>query len=181
MATELKASIKGLDKLAKKLARLKRPVTRSEADSIGQSAVATMKEMISKGLSPISGPDIRQRFAPYKWASAKKSERSGKYPWSKMKQYPGKKVTPVNLKLSGGQLDDLAYEVKELAGGGTGVEIGYDDEQAIKQESGHREGVNGQASRPTIPVPKNGERFATKVEQAYLRILNAAIKKIIDS
>jgi hypothetical protein len=62
---------------------------------------------------------------------------------------------------------------------GVAVNIGYDDQLSIKKESGHREGVNDQPSRPTIPVIKNGEEFASRIQQAYLRILNAAIKRII--
>lgn len=176
----LKAKITGLEKLQAKLRRLKRPVTRKEADQIGTQAVAIMRDLVSKGISPVKGPGLGTKFPAYKWSKASKKERADKYPYAVMKRYPDKKVTPVNLRLTGKQMASLNYDVLENPKG-FAVSIGYDDTLSIKKESGHREGVGGQPSRPTIPVVPSGEEFAQKIQQAYLRVLNAAVKSVIDA
>lgn len=182
MAFKATAKLTGLDKLQKKLKRLQRPVEREEAKAIGEAVVAVMKDMISKGQSPVIGGGFGTRFPAYKWAQASKGDRSGRYPWSAMRKYPDKRVTPVNLRLSGDQLSDLGYKVVSRPGGSLGVDIGYPEgSKSALKEQGHREGVHGQPKRPTIPRVNAGEQFASRVQQAYLQILNAAIKKICSS
>jgi hypothetical protein len=115
--------------------------TKSELDDLGFMIVEKMKELISRGISPITG----KRFPAYKDA----------------KRYPAKQkpARPVNLWLSGDFLDSLVARVK-----GTRkptITIGFDSQESNRKESGHREGANGQLERPIIP--EGSETFSKGV------------------
>lgn len=149
---------------------------------VGVAACNRMLELIARGISPIEG---KGRFAEYKWAGnlkaikkqlgAKNSKKiakaikSSKYPYSAMKKYPNKKVRPVNLQLSGEFLNDLQPRVQ-----GKELTIGYHGKSALK-ESGHREGVNGQPSRPTIPI--RNEKLNASVFKTILITLDSIFKQ----
>lgn len=138
-------------------------LTQPEARDVGQRAVERMKRLISAGQSPIEGPGISARFAPYK----------------KPERYPGKRKphSPVNLRLTGEMLDDLHYGIRPDGEGGFVAEIGYTDTKQILKESGHREGQNGQPRRPTIPDPSRGESFVSSITDAYRKVVLDAIRK----
>lgn len=164
----LKFSAKFNEAVAKRIADRftkveEKMLTKNDARSIGVAIVQEMKALISKGISPIKGIG---RFPAYK------NPREG-YPASIKKQYPNKRTTPVNLKLTGRQLADLGYSVTK-----NGIEIGYSSRDAIEKERGHREGVNGQPKRPTIPLTKLGEEFAQKIQDIYLKIVQRNAKKL---
>lgn len=114
-----------------------------------------------------------------KQATLKKSADKLKktYPYSVQKKYPSKKPRPVNLFLSGDFLSNLSYKLG-LNGKKRVIEIGYFDALSAKKEQGHREGVNGQPSRPTIP--KGGESFNETIKLDIMRILKQAMKKAFD-
>lgn len=159
---KFKGAITGVPAIKNKLDKLGRGLTRDEADTVGRNAVEKMKEMISKGLSPVRGGDTRPRFPKY----------------LNPKRYPGKKkpASPVNLQLTGAFLKNLGYKVVQRAKG-WGAEIGYDDPEQIVKEQGHREMANGQPHRPTIPMQSEGEAFARSVEDSYLRIILGAFRR----
>ena len=116
-----------------------------------------MKSVIESGTSPIEG--------------------KGKFPrYKDPKRYPGKlkKPTPVNLKLTGEFLDALTADVVQ-GDYGKAVEIYYAGDQEVK-EQGHREGSNGQPSRPTLPALK-GEQFSARIRKLYTDILR---KRVLD-
>jgi hypothetical protein len=150
--------------IIKKLGGLKAIITKKDADEIGRNCVEAMLEMIGKGTSPIQG---NGRFPRYK--------NKLRYP-GKANNKRGKLNSPVNLKLTGQFLNALNYKVMKTKEGYS-VSIGFDDRLAQKKEQGHREGVNGQPERPTIPQPKNGETFARLVQQEYLTVIEAAVKR----
>lgn len=107
---------------------------------IGETAIAGMKDLISKGFSPIAG---KGRFPAYK----------------NKDKYPGKRKLPrpVNLYLSGDFLDSLSSKNLKRS-----VSFFYKGRENQLKETGHAEGHNGQPKRPTIP--EKGERFAKIIE-----------------
>lgn len=160
MSLVAKIDAKTLENIAKKCEALKKPITKSDADAVGEGVVDEMKNLISKGVSPIEGVG---RFPAYKDA----------------KKYPGKRKpkTPVNLKLSGDFLDALDYQTVQ-ARAGYGTKIFYKGKEDIK-EQGHRDGANGQRVRPTIPI--KGETFAQRVQRVFAEIYNKRIESILKS
>jgi hypothetical protein len=144
-----------LDTIAKRLEGLKKPITRKDAEEVGDGVVTEMKNLITKGVSPIEG---NGRFEGYK----------------NPKKYPGKRKpkTPVNLTLSGDFLDALSYSTVQSPSG-YGTKIFYQGSKENKKEEGHREGANGQKKRPTIPL--NGETFAARIQRVFAEIYNKRI------
>lgn len=147
---------------------------------VGENLIDEMKIAIEKGISPIKEAG---RFPAYKWAGKKQLARksgskkkkvdrefSNKYPYSAMKDYPQKKERPVNLKLSGEFLKNLKAKVVNKI-----LRIGFFEGPWDKYESGHREGVHGQPSRPIIPI--DGENFSNSV---YRRLVKS-LQSVFDS
>ncbi len=167
-------------------------MVRSDYSYIGDRTTAEMKNLISKGISPISQWG---RFPGYKWAakanairklarSLTKSRRArarqkasditkGRYPYSVMGKYPDKQVRPVNLKLSGRFLNALKSRIL-----GQKILIGFFDQKNSLIEEGHRtggvKGVNDQPKRPIIP--QGSETFSRSV---YERLLEATKLKLL--
>lgn len=138
-----------------------RHLKREEAEQIGKQTVAAMKSLIASGTSPIEG---KGKFAPYKHPQ----------------RYPGKRKahSPVNLRLTGEMLDSLGYVVLPRNGkDGFAAYIGYDSVQSTLKESGHREGVNGQPRRPTLPNAGKGERFVSAIVEAYRKVVMTGFRK----
>jgi hypothetical protein len=162
-AFQFKYNKKFFDDLSKQVEGLEKGVTKSVANKVGVAAVKEMKRMIGAGLSPIRG---KGRFPAYK--------DTDRYPGRVRRDYPRKKNTPVNLKLSGDMLKSLDYEsVKDGAAYKTLVD--YMDSQEKKKEQGHREGVNSQPRRPTIP--QGNEKPAKSIEEVCLDIYLEALEK----
>jgi hypothetical protein len=152
--------------LQKKLEQLNDGViTQDDAEQIGRDMVTEMKDMISKGISPIKSVG---RFAAYK-------DPNYGYPSTVRDEYPDKAKTPVNLKLSGNFMRALTSGVKKL-GNGFGIEIGYNNPIEQDKEKSHREGNRGQAKRPTIPI--EGEQFAQRIQNVLLKAVREKIKKL---
>lgn len=151
--------------VVKKLQALQDPVTKIDAKDIGEQSLSKMKELISKGISPVKGPSLSTRFPAYLHPE----------------RYPGnrKNKSPVNLYLTGKFLADLQSKVINTASGWR-AEIGYNKQSEKVKEKGHRHGANGQPSRPTIPQVGLGETFASTIQQVYLKLFNSSIKRIID-
>lgn len=116
-----------------------------------------MKEMISRGSSPIAG---NGRFPAYK----------------NRKKYPGKQkpATPVNLYLTGKFLSQLVAQVSPVRGN---IRIGFNSKYGKTLEQGHREGAKGQPSRPIIP--EENERLAKPIRAAILELYTNAVRKYL--
>lgn len=142
-----------------KLAELKKPINRDTAIAVNKAVIAEMKDMITKGISPIEGTG---RFPGYK----------------NPKKYPGKKKpkTPVNLTLTGKMLKALKGFVEPTKSGYASV-IQYTGGEEVKEE-GHREGANKQPKRPTIPLINKGENFAQRILRVISRIYRDRIKTL---
>ena len=164
----VKIDTKTLQAFSEKVGKLRNPFSKEEAKAMGEAVVGEMKDMISKGISPIAG---NGRFPGYLHANTK-----GKYPEKARKDYPSKRSRPVNLHLSGDQLHSLVskpYQARK----GWGVEVGYWDSLSKKKEEGHRVGVHGQPSRPTIP--QDGERFALRITELCYEHLRNSVLRIV--
>ncbi len=175
--------------LKKAAALALKQIDRKDKMEIGDAAIDEMKKVIAKGISPIKGVG---RFEAYKWAGAanritkiakgltgarKKSARQkasdlkkGKYPFSMKNKFPNKRERPVNLFLSGDQLSNLITKPTQ-----SGLEVGYYDKLSAQKEQGHREGVNGQPRRPTIP--KNGEEFSPSIYRRIVDVVTSIVGK----
>lgn len=152
------------------------------ANAVGYTIRQRMLQLIARGISPIFGYG---RFPGYKGVSAARktsakaramrSSKSGRkpYPFSVQKQFPAKRPRPVNLFLSGSFLSDLTFAVASL-GRKKVIEIGYFEELSAKKESGHREGVNGQPKRPTIP--KGNETFSSVIISDILSLFRQGLR-----
>jgi hypothetical protein len=137
--------------------RAKLKATRKIASFIEQK----MKDLISKGISPIFGKGRFEGYAAQRYGKQKKKF----YPDSVKKDFPSKRRRPVNLFLSGDFLKSLkAYPVSVGK-----IFIGYTTKYGKKLESGHRDGVNGQPNRPTIPEKPN-ERFAQPILSGIIKL-----------
>lgn len=139
-----------------------------DAQRMGKEVVAEMKDLISKGISPIAGVG---RFPPYKHAGVK-----GKYPDNQKRKFPSKRSRPVNLFLSGKQMRALRFRVTRNKQG-AGIEVGYFDSDEAKKEQGHREGVNDQPQRPTIPTGEEG--FAEKIRRIVFRHFQESVSRYV--
>lgn len=170
------------------------------SSAIGFSIRSRMLSLISKGISPVGN---RGRFPEYKGVTQSKKLRQSlrvinrlksanpaqvqrkkaqlrrsldkskkAYPFSVQKDFPSKRPRPVNLFLSGDFLSNLTYLISGI-GKKAVIEIGYIDDLSAKKESGHREGVNGQPKRPTIPT--GNESFSTIIVQDVAKIVKAAL------
>ena len=142
-------------------------VKREIQNSLGEELVKKMKDLVSKGISPIEG---HGRFPAYK-SSTKEKKR---YPDTVKGKFPSKRRRPVNLGLTGQFLNHLSY-ILDFAQDKFGIRLGFFDEESIQKEKGHREQANGQAFRPIIP--KGKEKLSKAVYMEAMRIIKSAIKK----
>ncbi len=175
--------ITGMDRVKKAVRDRTKKASVTSADKIGQTTIRMMKDHIAKGNSPIAGYG---RFPAYK--QSYKDQIEGKVAFYRDEQkrlrvfpprgvherFRGKKIRPVNLKLSGDFLSDLTWsKFKERFG--TGVRIRFKTKKSRLKEKGHREGANGQGIRPIIP--EAGENFRRdildKIVELYRRALGA--------
>lgn len=163
-------------KLMGKIENATKFFTADDASKMGEEVVITMKDMISKGISPIREVG---RFPAYKHQRVK-----GKYPANQQKNYPEKKQRPVNLTLSRDFLSALSSRIiKSGTKGKFPVEVGYilgnrGEVSASKKEQGHREGVNGQPKRPTIP--QGDEQFAAKIQKIIFTAYRESYKRYVN-
>lgn len=136
-----------------------RAVKKAVLEEAGDRMIELIRGYALTGVSPISG---NGKFPAYRGSYRDRIKRG---------QIPGKSLTPVNLELTGDFLTNLTREVlpdKTLL-------IGFDDELSQKKEQGHREGANGQAKRPIIPV--KDEVYKKKIMDVYYSAVTAAIEK----
>lgn len=155
------ANFKALNQLSGQITDAIKDVSRREVESLGKEIVTEMKDMISKGVSPIQGDG---RFPGYKKG----------YPNSARSRYPGKRSRPVNLKLSGEFLDALTFKVLGSSPNYR-VQVGFFDSENALKEKGHREGANGQEKRPVIP--QGSETFAKSIQTLIIDQFRAALER----
>lgn len=158
-----------LNRKMKKLTKAtKNIIDKRTARKTGKVVVSEMKDRISKGTSPISGGG---RFKKYKDAKVYPGNRKGK--------------RPVNLELSGHMLKGLKSDTELEFTGGYSTDIFYDNRgkdkngsTAAEKESGHREGVNNQPKRPSLPS-EPGEKFRRDITNKIRAIYSDRVLKLI--
>lgn len=205
MSIKLRVNQRHLEKTLKIIETLKADVIdRNTAKNVGEEVTDTMVKLISKGVSPIKGvgrfPEYKvnqkvsqalsdkgvnagnfhgkheKRLANRHNKRVKQDAQKNQYPYSVQDKYPNKRIRPVNLKLSGDMLANLVFRVVRAATG-YAVDIFYDGDED-KKEQGHREGVNGQPKRPSLPSVK-GEEFVVAIERIYSRIFRERIASLL--
>lgn len=144
LAQEIKA---GID--------LRKIFGRTQLNQIGEFTVGYIKDEIARGTSPIAG---KGRFPAYK----------------NPKNYPGKlkPSSPVNLKLTGQQLESLGFTVDVSK---TTIRVRYTNRLARLKEQGHREGVKGQPKRPSIPT--DGEQLNPRIVEKIRTLIAQIIRR----
>jgi hypothetical protein len=175
MPKKVKIDLSAIRILQKDISRAQKAFTRTRMSRTGKTIVKEMKSLISKGISPIRGPQLKTRFPAYKHAG-----KPNKYPANQIRMFPKKRQRPVNLFLSGEQMRDLDSKTIPFKGGHS-IRIEYKTQMSKDKESGHRDGINGQPKRPTLPVKRN-ERWAKTIENILVygikKALQAYVKKL---
>ncbi len=143
--------------------------SRTNARGLRQQAKA-----LSKAAKSATGNVKKQIRARQKTLRglASQAQRRG-YPDSlgpKVLAQTGKKARPVNLKLYGDFLENLEARVRDRI-----VEIGYFKQSEAIKELGHREGANGQAIRPTIPI--GNEKFNAAIDAEILKAIDEVLNR----
>lgn len=128
---------------------VRKKIPKRVLDEAGKEMIDEIKNLVSKGTSPIRGEG---KFAAYRGTYRDRIKKG---------KIPGKSLKPVNLTLDGDFMDSLEYKI--LAD--KTVSIGFYDSLSKKKEQGHREGANGQAQRPIIPLDE--ETFKKQIMDIY--------------
>lgn len=136
-------------------------INKSTADDIGRTVTNHIQDLTSKGISTVR--EFKRRMPAYK----------------NPPRYPGKRKPkrPVNLRLTGDFMNALTFKSRSSGTDGYKTEVFYNKESEDKKESGHREGVNGQPKRPTLP--QGNERFAKLIENDVVEIYKQALVNAI--
>lgn len=160
MPIKVKIDVTEIGSLIERIILLGRGVNKSTADEVGKVIVNKIRSLTAKGISPIKG---NARFPAYK----------------NPKRYPGRKKAkrPVNLRLSGLFMKSLSFKSKGRGNKSATTDIFYDDKLSDLKESGHREGVNSQPKRPTLP--QGDEKFSRRITDEITKIYKEALEKKI--
>lgn len=161
----LRASLRASKTLSKSAGR-----NRAEAK---RATTQQLKAAISAGLSAARAQKAIES------SKGRQADLQKGYPYSVQKEFPGKRPRPVNLFLSGAMLAALTFDIVQSTKNRVGVVVGYFDEEQAKKERGHREGVNGQPKRPTIPT--GSQTFNKTIELDIMSLLKQAIQKALRS
>lgn len=100
------------------------------------------------------------------------------YPYSVQKKYPGKKVRPVNLELSGDMLKMFTFDVV----GKNQVNVGmiHADGKILTIAIAHNEGpTNGAFPQRKFIASKEGEDYAVSIQREVKALFSAAIDRVI--
>jgi hypothetical protein len=173
MSIKVDVKFKGFDALKKKLGSraLNAAIfNKKTSEKVGKTVIIEMKNLIAKGISPIAAP-WPNKFEKYKpsYIDTIKKQKG---------EYRGKKVSPVNLKLTGDFLKSLTSGTVNNING-TFAKAFFNDETSALKEKGHREGANKQKKRPVIPI-KNEKFRATILTQAKKMYTEDAKKNLKD-
>ena len=175
----LKFNVKLFEKatktVRKRLDSFRTPLDKPEATQMGKRVIDEMKDMISKGISPIRG---NGRLPGYRGSYKERIIKDGSIKVGRRKRV-SKRLRPVNLELTGDFLKKLKFRVRKLKRSQK-ITIGFFDKKSKLKEQGHREGANKQRKRPIIPEPP-GEQFAQRIQDIILIFAgNFPISNIFD-
>lgn len=136
---------------------------------VGNKIIEMMKELISKGISPIKGYGRFIGYATQRNADKKAYPRDNRT----KKDYPNKQVRPVNLFLSGDMLGALKWMPYKF-----GVIVGVFDNEQKEKAKGHQKGTNRLPQRKFLPTTK-GESLNISIMREIKSIYIDKIKRII--
>jgi hypothetical protein len=163
-----------------KLGKLVREGPRQpELKDAGEVAVTAIKKLIASGTSPVEG------FGRYDAYGAQRNKIKGKkargYPLNVQKDFPNKKVRPVNLFLSGEMLDALGFQVKfRLQSFKTRLSIGFfgNISKSLREKIDTAQNGNILKNIPQRKIlPGPGETFTISIQRAIKNALVESIKK----
>lgn len=150
------------------------PGYKSVTESNRLKKQATSQRRLTKGLLKKSTKQRLRKSARENTALASKISKG--YPLSVKNKFPGKKTRPVNLRLSEDFIDSLKYMVQGV-NNNFKLAVGFFNKLSVDKEMGHRVGVNGQPSRPIIPI--NQERLAVSIQKLIFESFKRQIKNYI--
>jgi len=121
----------------------------------GYELIRTLQDIIKKGISPVDGEGRFQKYSE----SYRNAIKSGRY--------PSKKVSPVNMTLSGEMLGSLRFVKKNDK-----LFIEFEDEKAYW----HQNGKGRLPKRKLLPVSRF-DSFNKRITQLLIKALKTALKK----
>lgn len=155
--------------LKDRIRRLRKPINRKDGNRLGRGVVEEIKNTTLKGGSSVRGGEFGGRMPKYKPSYLDSIKRG---------RFPGKKIRPVNLRLTGDFMKSLKFKLAKTPQG-FAPDVGYFNRKSKQKEEGHREGANNQEKRPTIPEPKKGEKFGAKIDVFIRRFYRDTLRKLI--
>lgn len=147
--------------------------------NVGTILVEESKRFIGTGTSPVLGEG---KFEPYKAVTAGKhlrvSAASQKgYPYSVLKLFPDKTISPVNLSLTGDMLRALNFRQS-----GKSMEFGIfkanADQKVIDRAQANNEGTDRLPARPFIPN-QDGQEFNASIMRLVIDAVTLRIADLI--
>lgn len=138
---------------------------------MGFKVVEDMKQFMSAGQSPVKGVG---RFEAYS-TQRNKDPKKRLYPFNVKKEYPGKQVRPVNLKLSGDLYDSIDYRVIQ-----SGVQVGHFSPSKDIREKFEKHNLG---TDPRVPkrqyLPGQGQTFNVSIMRNLKELVISRIKSIL--
>lgn len=140
-------------------------MTGANVEIIGQRLVTMTRDFMLKGISPVDG----KKFALYK--------DTEKYPKNIRKNYPDKRNTPVNLKLTGDLHDSIGFK----SGGKNNLLFGIINPKGNVSDYAdvHNEGLRSDIARRTFLPTGRGETFNRTIMLELKRRLVSIIEKLL--
>ena len=136
-----------------------------------------MKKFIAVGKSPVKGVGRFDAYAAQRLGTQKGDAKS-KYPWPQRKgKYPGKKIRPINLHLSGKFLKQLTHWVVSK----NKISFGFNspDEKTKKLIETHNEGKHPDVPMRRFLPTRKGEDLVVSVKRKTLETLQLEVNKVV--
>ena len=159
-------NIKGNKALLRKLESLRQPIDRKTAKDLGEWVVKGIRDLTASGTSTVR--EFGRKMPAYRGSYRRRIIRGG---------FPGKRLRPVNLRLTGKFMRSLKSRVKKSKGGFSPI-VGYFNAKESAKEEGHRQGTNKQAKRPTLPT--SSESFHRAIEKMITKHLRDRLRAVIN-
>lgn len=144
----------------------------STAKKVGNKVVLLMKQLIAKGISPVRGVGKFLGYATQRLNDKTKYPRDSKT----RKEFPDKKVRPVNLFLSGEMLSELDHTRLK-----NGVQIGFHraSKRSKDKAETHNYGTGSVPKRKFLPVDSKDElnvSIMREIKSIYINRIKSIIK-----
>jgi hypothetical protein len=163
-----------------KLGRLiKEGPRKPDLQEAGEIAIVAIKKLIASGTSPVDGFGRYEAYGSQR--NKVKGQKSKGYPLNVQKDFPNKKVRPVNLFLSGELMEALEFQVKfRLQSFKTKLSIGFfgNISKSLREKIDTAQNGNALKNIPQRKIlPGPGEAFTISIQRAIKNALVESIKK----